>query len=562
MPRKQQTFVKIPSAYPQLLELRKSKTAALKPNKYLKESTVLRYYQVIGTLHMMLLQRMVLGDATGLGKTLEIIAAYAFILSENPDMKLLVVCQKSAIYQWQEEFEKFTQGITTRVITNDFEKMSGSKARRMQYNRFQENVMIMNYYPTMEEYEMISDTLGDNYMVCFDECVAFKSRKTKTHFGCERIALRAKRVYGLSATIIKNGLEEVYGIYKVIVPGLFGNITSFRNAFCKMELMDIRDRTGKRRKIPKIKGYKNLDQFKQLIDPYFLCRKKEEVSSELPKLISRKIVLEMGTEQRKAYREALNGILYEEKVKQEFFEVMDLVRNGAEDEKTLKIYEERKEKYEKFLSPEGKKRGKLAALTYCQMVSNGPELVNRPGRSSKAEELERLLQEELQDEKIIIFSRFKSGLPSYEIVCERLKMKYVKITGDQSDTERREARLSFQDNPNTKIIFITTAGSASLNLQAASVLIFIDTPWSFGDLAQTIGRAQRIGSLREHVLLIHFVNQKTIDERVMNRVTDKKDLSDNVLGSTAEGALDFTSGDDNAVDDLFEGILEDAKEFK
>jgi len=74
-----QSFVKIPSVYPKLLELRKSKTASFKNNKYLKETTKLRYYQVIGALHMMLLNRMVLGDATGLGKTIENIAAYTFL---------------------------------------------------------------------------------------------------------------------------------------------------------------------------------------------------------------------------------------------------------------------------------------------------------------------------------------------------------------------------------------------------------------------------------------------------------------------------------------------------
>ena len=63
-----QKFVGIPSVYPKLVELRKSKTAEFKPNNLLKPETKLRYYQVIGALHMMLLNRMVLGDGTGLGK--------------------------------------------------------------------------------------------------------------------------------------------------------------------------------------------------------------------------------------------------------------------------------------------------------------------------------------------------------------------------------------------------------------------------------------------------------------------------------------------------------------
>ena len=556
-------FVGIPSVYPKLLELRKSTTASLKSNPYLKESTILRYYQVIGALHMILLQRMVLGDATGIGKSIQGITAYALLLIDNPNLKLLVVCPKSALGQWAEEFEKFTKGISLRIVTNEIkqEGLSGSKARQKHYKDFKENVMIINYHPLMEEYEAVSLALGSEYMIIFDECVAFKSRKTQTHFACSYLAEKASRVYGFSATIIKNDLEEVYSIYAVIVPGLFGKITHFRDTYCLQKLMEFVI-NGKRRKIPKTVGYKNLVQFRQVLDPYFLIRRKEEVASELPKLISKKIILEMEEDQKLIYMEALNGILYEEKIKQEFFEIMDKVRTGANDEKTLRLYEERKNKYEMFLSPEGKKRGKLAALTYCQMISNGPQLVKRNGKSSKEIEFERLMQEELKNEKIILFTRFKSGIQVLEIICERNKIKYTKITGDQNNKERDEARASFQNDPDCRIMLITTAGSAALNLQAASTILFFDTPWSYGDLVQTIGRAQRIGSLQEHILIIHLVNKSTIDVRVMNKVTDKKNLSDEILGNTAEGALDFTKHEDRVIDDLFNDILEDAKELK
>jgi len=554
----QQTFVSVPSIYPKLIEIRKSKTVEFKPNKFFKETTKLRYYQVVGALHMMLLDRMVLGDACGLGKTISGLAAYSYLLEKDPTVRLLVVCTKSAMYQWAEEVQKFFNGITTRVVSNEFNGMTGYTARKTQYDLFKENIMVINYAPTLEEYETISSAMGANYMVILDEVTAVKSMKTKTHFGCKFICDRARRVYGLSATIIKNGLEEVYGIYDVIVPGLFGRITRFRESFCQQRLINIVVK-GKQRKIPKTVGYKNLGKFKTIINPYFLGRKKEEVADELPKLISHKIILEMLPEQKDLYKQALTGILYEEKIKHEYFEVMDMVRLGATDEKTVKKYEELKVKYDRFATTEGKKRGKLAALTYCQMVSNGPALLNQPGASSKEEELERLLTEELITEKIIVYSRFSSGIPYLEIICERHHILYTKITGDDSGFERGIAKKRFQEDPNYRVIFITAAGSESLNLQAAGVIIFYDTPWSYGDLAQTIGRAQRIGSIQSHVLLIHLVNKGSIDVRVMSRVTDKKDLSDEILGDTAKGALSFASHEDSVVDDLFSDIIHDAE---
>lgn len=552
-------FVGVPSCYPDLVEIRKSKTAAFKPNKYLKPSTVLRYYQVVGALHLMMLDRMILGDATGLGKTLQMIAAYSFLLDKDPTLKLLVVTIKSAIYQWQEEFEKFTTGISTRVITNKHGKLMGYDARKVQYEAFKENVLIINYNPLLDGYDTLVQTMGSNFVVALDECTAFKNRKTKTFFACQYIAEHAKRAYGLSATIIKNGLEEVFCMYDVIVPGLFGKITKFRESYCIQELLKI-TKNGKTYRIPKTVGYKNLPLFKRTLDPYFLLRKKEDVAKELPSLISKKIILEMYPEQRDLYRQALSGILYEDKLKGEFFEILDKIRQGDDDPKTLKRYGELKVKYDKFMTAEGKKRGKLAALTYCQMISNGPALVKAAGESSKADEFIRLMKEELDGEKVILFTRFKSGIPFLEILCERNGIKYVKITGDENDRERQQNRLTFQNDPKCPLIFITTAGSASLNLQAAGVIIFYDTPWSYGDLVQTIGRAQRIGSIQDHVLVIHLANKGTIDIRVLNKVSSKKNLSDQILGDTAQGALDFSANEDNIIEDLYAELIKDAQE--
>lgn len=499
--------------------------------------------------------------------TLQGIATHSFALDRDKSIKLLVVCPKSAKDQWAEEYEKFTTGVTTRVVSNDYKKLSGYDARKLQYQEFKENnedVLIMNYSPVRTEYELILEYLSSNFMVIYDEIQVFKNRKSGIHTACKFIAQMADRVYGLSATLIKNDLEEVWGVYDVIVPGLFGNITKFKSTFCKQKLMKLQIK-GKTRYIPKITGYKNLKKFKDTLDPYFLIRRKEEVAEELPKLISKKVVLEMFPEQKLLYRDALSGILHEERVKSEYFEICDHIRAyGVDgiDEKTKKKYGKLKEKYDAYLSPEGKKRGKLAALTYCQMISNGPGLLNETGDSSKEEEFIRLMKEELLTEKVILFTRFKSGISFLEIRCDRNGIDHTKITGDCDDRERKKSRLRFQEDPSCNLIFITTAGSAALNLQAASVIIFYDTPWSYGDLVQTIGRAQRIGSLRDHILVIHMVNKGTIDLHVINKVTKKKDLSDAVVGDTAEGALDFVEHEESAVSELFNDLLKDAEGYK
>ena len=97
--------------------------------------------------------------------------------------------------------------------------------------------------------------------------------------------------------------------------------------------------------------------------------------------------------------------------------------------------------------------------------------------SSKETEFERLFEQELMGEKVIVFSRFKSGIPRLEKILDGLDepAKHVKITGDDTSDERNIAKKIFQDTESgVNVIFITQAGSAAINLQAAKIILFYD----------------------------------------------------------------------------------------
>jgi hypothetical protein len=64
------------------------------------------------------------------------------------------------------------------------------------------------------------------------------------------------------------------------------------------------------------------------------------------------------------------------------------------------------------------------------------------------------------------------------------------------------------------------------------------------------------------VILLHLANKGTIDMRVLNRVADKKELSDEIVGDTALGALDFTANEEKIIDSLYDDLLEDVEESK
>ena len=580
-----------PSNYELIKKVRKSKTASLKPNQYLKESTKLRYYQTIGCLHFLLLKRFVLGDSAGLGKTLQTIAGYVSVLAKEPNLKLLVATSKSARNQWAEEFVKFTQGVTVHVLQEKwavskcgkhyghpkdlkarkikYTTLKGLECRKAQYDHVDAQVFITGYYPIRQDYQFLIENLLPNYMVVYDECQEFKNFKSNVHFGAKQIADKASRVYGLSATIIKNRLDEAYSIFRVIVPGLFGGEAKFEKDFAIKK----RIKMGKRF-INKVTGYRNLNEFKDRIDPYFLIRKTRDVASELPTLISKKIEVEMTPAQRNLYAQALSGALYRKIVEQKYHTISEYMEGKEEREedvtaKEQKAYDLICKRYEESLTDAGLEKNKVAALSYCQMVSNGPGWlggdIDFTGESAKEEEFRRLFDQELSEEKTIVFTRFKRGIERLEDILDDLGIKHVKVTGDVKGDGRDAARRAFQDEKqDVKVIFITQAGSAALNLQCANVLLFYDTPWSYGDLYQTIGRAQRIGSIHPHVYLLHMVSKNTVDEHVLKILKNKKSLINDIMGDLAEGSLEFKKGDimfeddENTVSALFDSVFNEA----
>lgn len=568
-------FSSTPSNYPFLKKLRQAKKATLKPCSYLKPETKLRDYQVIGVLHFLSLARMILGDGVGLGKTLQMITAYVYRLMSEPNLKLLIVTPKSAMAQWAEEFDKFCNGIKVHILTNQYGEVrekgldgkvistgeygriedlktkgikhrtiNGFEARKAQYATVDAHVLIVNYFAIKEDYKFLIENRGPVFQVGYDECQEFKNIKTHTWFGANEISEAAKYCYGMSATIIKNRLEEAYYIYRVVVPGLFpGKIKFFAEYTLRKKMT--RWQKGRKRYFNKIVGYQNLAQFKTTIDPFFLIRRTRDVAAELPRLVSRKLILEMSEAQAHLYKRALSGELYQKLIKEKYFKFEQYASSKAElSEKEELIFEQLRIKYEESLTKEGLEKNKIAALSYCQLVSNGPGWLNEDGESSKETEFRRLFDQELSDEKVIVFTRFKSGIKRLSAILMDLGLKYVQITGDDSIEERSASRKLFQDmEKDCNVIFITQAGSAAINLQSAGVILYYDTPWSYGDLYQSIGRAQRIGSIREHILLLHMVNVETIDEHVLSILDSKKDLINQIVGDIAEGALAFKNDD-------------------
>jgi len=582
----------------------------------------LREYQKVGVLNLVYMKRFVLGDDTGLGKTIEAVTTFGYMRDKYPDLKLLWVGPKSSLPEKEDEIQTLLRGITARRISSDsmsrpsgewewagtnvvratdtsevapgdrlrlsyispaFEVLGvtpdtsvllGEKegkpfptgvgalreGRGWQYKVFamrNEDALLVNYDLLKRDLDSILGVLGPRFMVVFDECTAFKSINTETWEAAKKVADASWRTYGLTATIVKNSLREAYGIFKVIAPDLareerlvsvpqgkknppkmmtlrpFMYWSHFEKTFCKT--IRIRLKSGQFIP-PKIVGYRNLDLFRSMIEPYFLGRTPQQVEEELPELVLKDIELELEGPQLGTYQSCVIG------------ELQRLTESGR-----IKTVQR-----------------KVEILMNSLLISDSPALI--PGHeslgsepSSKEREFLRLLEDELDGEKVVFFTHFKKWVARLQKLLVGMKVRdaegkegallNVRITGDESADERQAAVRRFSTEDRVRVLFITKAGTEALNLQAARVLILGELPWSYGDFKQLVGRIRRIGSRHKSLMVLSLINKGTVDEYVLKVLRRKRDLFIRLFSDSIE-SFDFSEDD---LGEIVAHVVSDAK---
>lgn len=226
----------------------------------------LRHYQKDGVKWMSMLAHYnfggILADDMGLGKTLQTIA----LLQANlkPEQKVLILAPASLLYNWKEEFRKFTPDMNVEVSY-------GVKSSRKEAIQKQATVTITSYQSfrsDLKEYQKYSY----DYLI-LDEAQAVKNSQTKV-----AQALRdfdVKICYALSGTPIENRLEEIWSIFQIVLPGLLPS----KREFSKL----------------------SPEMVAKLIQPFILRRKKEDVAQELPPLTEHLYSNELTSGQKTLY---------------------------------------------------------------------------------------------------------------------------------------------------------------------------------------------------------------------------------------------------------------------
>lgn len=431
----------------------------------------------------------------GTGKTLESLVAFLILKNKNPELKLLVVSYKSSIVQWELEIAKFSDTLTTEVISADY--LSLGQRADIWAGDFNKDVLIINYdlvtldWVRNDMAYCLSNLIDKHKWVCIlDEIHALKSLKAERHHKLRDLS-RPKRintVWGLTASPVSSLPEDLYGIVAIIRPDIFKNYKSFKDNYCIVKRINI----GGGILVDQIVGYKNLERLQMLLGNILLNRKISDLRQycdvTMPEIIYRDETIETP-----------QGLL-------------DLQRDVL-----LKSM-----------------NNSLQKIQAAQRLFSEPPPEYLGVIDLKYERLKQLLRDIVNGgDKVLVYSNYRYTI---DILIERLRREegfgkdILRFTGTENFAERAKALELFAKDEDYKIILVNNAGSNSLNFQTASYVIFIDLPLSYGQYMQTVGRVARLFSRKPQVTIINLTYKDSIEEWKLKLIQRKRDLTEKILG--------------------------------
>ena len=144
--------------------------------------------------------------------------------------------------------------------------------------------------------------------------------------------------------------------------------------------------------------------------------------------------------------------------------------------------------------------------------------------------LEALLEDLAPQGKVIIWAVFHKNYDVIRSVCNKLKLKYVELSGEAKE-DRFESVKAFQEDESVRVLIgHPGSGGVGVNLTAAKYSIWWSRSFSLEHEIQATARNYRGGSeVHNKITRYDLVTPKTLDETVMQALENKKDLAERLL---------------------------------
>jgi SNF2 family DNA or RNA helicase len=456
----------------------------------------LRTYQKAGCKWLRFLQEYklsgCLADDMGLGKTVQTLAMLQSLKDENRLSTSLLVVPVSAVPNWEMEIEKFTPALTYYLHMG--------AGREKDFNKWENIDLVITSYATLRnDIEAFKDFVFD-YIV-LDESQNIKNLTSQVSKAVK--LLEANHRLALSGTPIENTSMELWSLFDFLIPGFLGTQEWFRREWALP--------------VEKYKDNEKTEMLKQMIYPFVLRRKKEDVEKDLPEKIEVVETLKMEEEQMQAYVQTAQ--YYTEWVAH----AMDEQGIGKSAFKIL----------------EGMLRLRQICL-FPQLAD--PEYEAIP--SVKFEHFTEMMTDILSEgHKVLVFSQFVKALTIIRSYFDKEKINYSYIDGSVDAKARGKMIKAFQEDDRVGAFLLSLkAGGVALNLTAADYVIIFDPWWNPAVEAQAIDRSHRIGQTKK-VFVYRLVVKDTIEEKMLKLQEQKRDLVEKLITSETKAFKNLSKDD-------------------
>jgi SNF2 family DNA or RNA helicase len=467
-------------------------------------------YQYEGIAWLFANKSALLADEMGLGKTMQTITALRLLLRAGQVRRVLLVCPKPLIPNWQREFKTWAEEIPVTTVEGDGHR------RNLTWRMPGAHVLLANYEVVVRDYQTmiheavknghdLRDGLGRRTEVecqtfidgeparagdlaqpeapCplprFDLVVLDEAQRTKNRDSLTAKTIRSiprGRSVCLTGTPIENRPEEMSSLFEfmgVIPPG----------------------------------ANPDLRQLSSLSREFILRRTKDLVMKDMPPRLDRDEIIELSSAQRIAY-------------------------DAAEKEGIMRLND---------MGDEVSIQNVFELVLRLKQISNYDPLTQE---SSKLERLHADMEEiAASGGKAILFSQWTKTIDWLE---ERMRPYGCLVYHGGIPQPKREPILTrFKEDPDSHIILMSYAtGAVGLNLQFAGYVFLYDRWWNPAVEDQAINRAHRIGC-KSQVIVSKFICKDTIEERIDRVLNEKREMFRRVLGEgdNTNASLSLNAGE-------------------
>lgn len=407
-----------------------------------------------------------LADEMGLGKTLQVLS---LICADNNAHGSLIVCPASVLSVWEMEINKFFPEKTVSILGQ---------------NLLEDSDFVLTSYNQVRRLNRIVSEKVFDYVV-LDEAQYIKNSSSKTARACCNIKSRYR--IAVTGTPIENNLNDVWSIFKFLMPGMLYNYRDFQKKIVHKEYRA---------------------NLRAQIAPFILRRTKESVRLQLPERNEIELNCLLSATQAKIYNE--------------FREQLS---------KSYRNYNEK-----------GSSKDRMNILTtimrmrqVCDCVSILPKRENKDIECPKLDILMLKLADIVAErKKTVVFSQFLGFLSKIEKkISEDLpECKVFKLTGMTS--KRKTLVSDFQKYEGPAVMLISLkAGGVGITLHSAEYAFLMEPWWNPAVEEQAIARIHRIGQGKV-TTIYRLITQDTIERKMRDMQVKKKHLFDEMIQDSGE----------------------------